>query len=329
MKKFATVFLFLLFINIITPVAYCRLSGLMEKTNTGDNTSEENPHITPVISNENITLFDKSTGTLLSLPLTDYLIGAAACEMPASYEAEAIKAQMIAIHSYYNYCCRHPDYIDNGYITVDETAMQGYASAAKLQQFWGINYYDYYNKFLRCANEVADLILAYQNQPALTPYYAVSCGKTRTSEEIWGQRLPYLTVVDSSFDAVSDNYLQMNNFTVSEMYTLLKSAFPFLQISEENPENWFDGIVYYESGYARFITVGTDSIPGDQFRDALHLPSSCVMVFFEDDMFSVATKGYGHGVGMSQFGANQLSQQGKNYGEILRYYYPGTVLTKI
>lgn len=325
MKNFTAVFIFLLFINIITPVAYCRLYTHIDESIPGDADSTRE-YETPA-TDEKIVLFDKSTGTLTELTLTDYLIGAAACEMPASYEAEAIKAQMIAIHSYYNYCSRNPEYTDNGYITVDEANMQGYASAARLQQYWGINYYDYYNKFLRCANEVCNMVLTYNNGPVLASYYAVSCGKTRTSEERWGQRLPYLTVVDSSFDAVSDNYLQMNSFTVSEMYTILKSTFPFLEISEESPEKWFGNIVYNESGYAKFVTVGVDNIPGDQFRQALHLPSSCVMVFFEDDMFSVATKGYGHGVGLSQFGANQLSQQGKKYNEILRHYYPGTVLT--
>jgi len=325
MKKFTAVFAFLLFINIITPVAYCRLyTQIEEKLPEQPPTTLE--EILPY-TDEKIVLFDKSTGILMELSLQDYLIGAAACEMPASYEAEAIKAQMIAIHSYYNYCSKHPEYIDNGYITVDEANMQGYASTARLQQYWGINYYDYYNKFLRCANEVSNMILTYNSEPALTVYHAVSCGKTRTSEERWGQQLPYLTVVDSAFDAISDDYLQMNSFTVSEMYTILKSTFPFLEISEETPEKWFGNIIYNESGYARFITVGVDNIPGDQFRDALHLPSSCVMVFFEDNMFSVATKGYGHGVGMSQFGANQLSQQGKNYSEILRHYYPGTALT--
>ena len=79
---------------------------------------------------------------------------------------------------------------------------------------------------------------------------------------------------------------------------------------------------------ATYVTIGGDMVPGDQFRTALSLPSSCVMVFLEDGEFSVATKGYGHGVGMSQFGANQLSQQGKTFDEILSHYYPGTTLTE-
>ncbi|MBQ8603934.1 MAG: SpoIID/LytB domain-containing protein [Oscillospiraceae bacterium] len=325
MKNFAAVFIFLLFINVITPVAYCRIYSQF------DGGMETAPATSPAPdrqqSTDIITLFDKSTGGLIQLSLTDYLVGAAACEMPASYEAEAIKAQMIAIHSYYDYCQEHPEYIENGYITVEEASMKGYASPSRLQQYWGINYYDYYNKFLRCANEVSNMILTYREQPALTTYYAVSCGKTQSSKEQWGQELPYLTVVDSSFDGVSDDYLQMNSFTVNEMYAVLKSSFPFLEISEETPEQWFGDIIYSESGYAKFVPVGIDNIPGDQFRDALHLPSSCVIVFFEDGMFSVATKGYGHGVGMSQFGANQLSQQGKKYNEILSHYYPGTTLT--
>ncbi|MBR5520944.1 MAG: SpoIID/LytB domain-containing protein [Oscillospiraceae bacterium] len=327
MKNFLAVFLLILSMNIITPVIYCKIY---------DNTlSDISPApaatFTPVETAEskNITVIDSNTGQLLELSLTDYLIGAAACEMPVTYEAEAIKAQMIAIHSYYEYCKRNPRYLENDYISVDESRMQGYASTARLQQYWGINYYDYYNKFARCAQEVKDMLLTYNMEPALTTYYAVSCGKTRSSREMWGQNLDYLTTIESTFDGISDDYLQMNSFTVSEMYTILKSTFPFLEIEEDTPEKWFGNIIYNESGYTKFIPVGTDNIPGDQFRTALNLPSSCIMIFFEDGKFSVATKGYGHGVGMSQFGANQLSQQGKTYKEILSYYYPGTQLNTL
>ena len=324
MKNFVTVFILLLFINVVTPAAYFRIYSYIEQN------TRIIPSATPAppaeADNGSVSIFDKSTGRLLQIPLNEYLIGAAACEMPASYEAEAIKAQMIAIHSYYEYCLQHPEQVENGYIMVEEADMKGFASPQRLQQYWGINYYDYYNKFARCADEVSNMVLTYDNQPAMTTYYAVSCGKTQSSKEQWGQELPYLTVTDSSWDGVSDNYLQMNSFTVSEMYAVLRSSFPFLQISEGTPEKWFGDIIYSESGYAKFIPVGMDNIPGDQFRDALHLPSSCVMIFFEDNKFSVATKGYGHGVGMSQFGANQLSQQGKKYSDILAHYYPGTTL---
>jgi len=326
MKKILSVFLFLLAVNTLVPIFYFNVYSAFESKINVNNNNDDNIFIPTENSDQKVILFDESAAQTIELDLIDYLIGAAACEMPASYESEAIKAQMIAIHSYYLYCQQHPEYLSGGYITVNESNMKGYASKTRLTEYWGMNFYDYYNKFQRCANEIHNQIITYQGQPALAAYHAVSCGKTRKSNDVWQQDLPYLTCVDSSFDAVSDDYLQMKTFTVSGLYGLLKTTFPFIRIDESTPEEWFGEVIYTDSGYASYVIIAGDYVPADQFRNALGLASTCVLVFFEDDTFSVATKGYGHGVGMSQFGANQLSQQGKNYKEILAYYYPGTEL---
>lgn len=331
MKNFVAIFIFLVAVNIFVPVFYCNIStgfDISLPKGTPSNDTDQSRQELPAQSSSTVTVMDKAAGKLIEINLTDYLIGAAACEMPAVYESEAIKAQMVAIHSYYLYCSRHPEYLEEGYITVDSSAMTGYADKTALMGFWGMNFYDYYRKFARCAREVENMILEYQGRPALAVYHAVSCGKTQSSRRQWGNRLEYLDTVDSSFDAVSEDYLQIKTFTPSEMYSLLKVNFPTLKIDEEKPEEWFGEIIYADSGYATYVTIGGDMVPGDQFRTALSLPSSCVMVFLEDDEFSVATKGYGHGVGMSQFGANQLSQQGKTFDEILSHYYPGTNLVE-
>lgn len=332
MKKFIGIFLFLLLINLVVPVLYYNLYSAAQTVLPVSSQSEEISSFAEAPSvkrTDTVTIYDSEKNEAVELSLIDYLVGAAACEMPASYEAEAIKAQMIAIHSYYEYCQVHPEYINNGYVTFNETLMQGYASKNRLMDYWQLNFYDYYQKFLRCANEVSGYILKYESSPALTTYYAVSCGKTQKSLDEWQMDLPYLTTVDSSFDAVSDDYLQMKTFEKSELYSRLNTSFSGLKLDEDTPEKWFGDIIYNEAGYADFVTVGGVKIPGSQFRKALQLPSSCLLVFFEDDTFSIATKGYGHGVGLSQFGANQLSQSGKNYKEILMYYYPNTQLDEM
>ena len=322
MKNFVLIFLFLLIINISVPVLYCRIYTETGRLPLMQDNSEE--IIQPAENSRKVTVYDRATGETLELGLTEYLAGSAACEMPAVYEEEAIKAQMVAIHSYYLYCRDNPDSVENGYITVDSRNMKGYADKNRLNRFWGSKYYEYYAKFQRCAEAVADEVLLYKGQPALTPYFAVSCGKTASSREVWGREYAYLAGVDSVFDGTSDDYLNITTFPKEEMYVRLKADFPSLKIKESNPEEWFGDTGYYDSGYVKYIETGGDRIPGDQFRDALGLKSSCFLVFWEDNSFSVATKGYGHGVGLSQYGANQLSQQGLNYKEILEYYYPGT-----
>lgn len=330
MKKYVAIFVFLLLTNLAVPLIYSsaglKLNIRPPPAESGDD-SESDYTITK--SEQTVTLKDKNSGQLMEVNLTDYLIGAAACEMPAVYESEAIKAQMVAIHSYYLYCRRHPGYLEGGYITVDPGNMSGYADKTTLTGYWGTDFYDYYRKFSRCARRVQEQVLEYGGEPALTSYYAISCGKTQSSRRRWQQELPYLTVVDSSFDALSDDYLQIKTYSADEMYSLLMINFPTLKIDQEKPEEWFGEIIYTDSGYASFVQVGTDMVPADQMRTALSLPSSCLMVFWEDGEFSIATKGYGHGVGMSQYGANQLSQQGNTYDEILAYYFPGTTLATL
>lgn len=328
MKNFVGIFIFLLLINLLVPLGYSKIYTNFPIKNI-DELKIENQTNEETISEDEVELFDESTGTKIQVPIKDYIINAAACEMPATYEENAIKAQMIAIHSYYLYCQNNPTYLEKGCISVNSKNMQGYTDKTKLTEFWGTSFYDFYAKFERCYEDVKNLIVTFDNLPALTSYYAVSCGKTRDSKDVWEQSIPYLVSVDSSHDAISDKYLNIKKFSVYDMYSLLKGSFPSLKISEDNPEEWFGEISYFNSGYGQYIKIAGDLVPADQFRKALNLQSTCLIVFFEDNEFSVATKGYGHGVGMSQFGANYLSQQGNDYKEILSYYFPNTSITEI
>lgn len=329
MKKFITVFIVLLLINTMVPVVYYKLYY--------SNTTIPTPKATPFpsnnslldtekpIDNSKVKIYNLNSKELEEIPLMDFLVGAAACEMPASYEGEAIKAQMIAIHSYYLYLQQTSS---PKQYTYNEPLMQGYAGKQQLQQFWGMNFNDYYQKYLRCADEVKDIIATYDGKSAMTTYFAVSCGKTQSSQDEWGEKLEYLVSCDSSFDAVSEKYLQVKEFTVQQMYDRLMSGFSGFELDVEKPAEWFGDITYNEAGYVTDVMVKKAKLKGTDLRKNLELSSSCFMIFFEDNKFSIATKGYGHGVGMSQFGANQLSQQGKNYSDILKYYYNGISLVK-
>ena len=145
MKKFIGIFLFLLIINLLVPVFYYKLYTSVKLPNLGGIPSQEELFISPSppdkkeVSKDTVTLYDEAGKTTQEIPLLDYLIGAAACEMPAAYEAQAIKAQMVAIHSYYLYVQENPTYLDGGYITFNESLMKGFASKAKLQEYWQLN----------------------------------------------------------------------------------------------------------------------------------------------------------------------------------------------
>ena len=160
-------------------------------------------------------------------------------------------------------------------------------------------------------------------------YHALSCGKTADSKDVWGQAVPYLISVDSTSDQISDNYLKVKEIPQDVMYSQIKINYPNIDIDQYNPESWFGDVIYTESGYASYVYIGGDMVPATQIRDILGLQSTCMMIFYQDEMFTIATKGYGHGVGLSQYGANQMSAQGNDYTRILSHYYPGTTLTTI
>lgn len=337
MKRFIAIFIFLFCINTFIPVIYYHiyyndaLRQFIEIPGTENisSPSGDNSSISPDLSSVEYNLYNLATQELCTMDRTAFLIGSAACEMPASYSEEAIKAQMIACHSYYIYCTENGMPSEDSNLSFDERYMKKYASKQRLQEYWGMNFNQYYEKFLRCANEVNSLILQYDGKTALTPYYAVSCGKTQSSKAEWGNDLPYLKCVDSKEDALSDDYLKVTTYSVQNMYDRFMTYFTGFELSTENAEDWFGDIVYNQSGYVDTVEVSDIKITGREFRNCFELPSACFMLFYENGEFSIATKGYGHGVGLSQFGANTMAENGKNYAEILKHYFPGTAICEI
>lgn len=339
MKKFIGIFIFLFCINAFVPVVYYHIyysdalrqfteAEMPESTDDFLQENSESNNLTAETDTK-YNLYNLATQEMCTMDRTAFLIGSAACEMPASYSEEAIKAQMIACHSYYIYCTENGVPGEDMNLSFDERYMKKYASKQRLQEYWGMSFNEYYEKFLRCADDVSDIILKYNGKPALTPYYAVSCGKTQSSEAEWGTYVPYLDCVDSKEDALSDDYLKVTTYSVQDMYDRFMTYFTGFELNREHPEEWFGDTVYNQSGYVTTIDVADIKITGREFRNCFELPSACFMIFYENEEFSIATKGYGHGVGLSQFGANTMAENGKSCSEILQHYFPGTVMDKI
>ncbi|MBE6878803.1 MAG: SpoIID/LytB domain-containing protein [Ruminococcaceae bacterium] len=332
MKSFICIFAVFLSINIFVPSIYYRVyHGTDKSIPAAPSSPFESPFFSETQKGDSYVyyLYNLETGQTDEFDIISFLVGSAACEVPASYNIEAIKAQMIACHSYYLYCRENglPD--DDLNLSYDESRMQKYASKNRLKEFWGNGFDDNYKKFMECAKEVRDIVVTYKGKTALTPYYAVSCGTTQSSENEWGNALEYLVPVESRTDALSDSYLKIKTFTVQEMYDRFILNFAGLELDMEHPEEWIGDISYNESGYVDTVKINKNKIRGRDFRKYFELPSSCFMIFFEDNEFSIATKGYGHGVGLSQFGSNQMAAEGKNFEEILNHYFPNTRLSTI
>ena len=286
--------------------------------------SAPQPGAAPSADAETFLVEDQSTGQVLELSRREYVLGAVAAEMPVSWPDEALKAQAVAAHTYALYCRDHTALQSGAWLTADPARRQGCLTEPVLRSYWGTAYEQNYARLSALVDEVLGEVLTYENAPACTSYFAISNGQTEASENVWGSALPYLISVDSSTDRAADNY----EYTVSFSAAQVQQALAGLGVAADlaAPESWFGPAELTPAGYTKSLTVCGQSISGTALRRALGLRSTCFTVQYQSGNFSFTTHGYGHGVGLSQWGAKAMAEQGANYADILAHYYPGTTL---
>ena len=282
------------------------------------------PKDLPSADAETFPVEDQSAGKVVQLSRREYVLGAVAAEMPVSWPDEALKAQAVAAHTYALYCRDHAALQSGAWLTVDPARRQGCLTEPVLRSYWGTAYEQNYARLAALVDEVLDEILYYENAPACASYFAISNGQTEASENVWGSALPYLISVDSSTDRSADNY----EYTVTFSAEQVQQALAGLGISADlaAPEGWFGPAALTSAGYTRTVTVCGQTVSGTTLRRALGLRSTCFTVQYQSGNFSFTTRGYGHGVGLSQWGTKAMAEQGKSYADILAHYYPGTQL---
>ena len=332
MKKFfLPIFAVLLVLGSILPLAAYRvtravLSGA-EPTSSALSlpaASAQPPGAVPSADAETFLVEDQATGQVLELSRQEYVLGAVAAEMPVSWPDEALKAQAVAAHSYALYCRDHTALQSGAWLTADPARRQGCLTEPVLRSYWGTAYEQNYARLSALVDEVLDEILYYENAPACASYFAISNGRTEASENVWGTALPYLIPVDSGTDLSADNYQYTAVFSAAQV----QQAFSGLGITADlaAPESWFGLVEQTSSGYTKSLTVCGQTVSGTTLRRALGLRSTCFTVQYQSGNFSFTTRGYGHGVGLSQWGTKAMAEQGKSYADILAHYYPGTQL---
>ncbi len=279
----------------------------------------------PAASQEEVLLRDGESGEVFTLPMLDYLIGAVAAEMPVSWPDEALKAQAVACHSYILYCRDHRAGADDPWLTVDPARRQGCLTDAVLHSYWGTAYEENYARLSAVVAPVAGAVLCYDGAPAAASYFAISNGQTEASENVWDAALPYLQPVDSSTDRAAQDYEVTVTLSAEQVSAALASALG-LSTAGLDPADWFGAASYTPSGYVASLPVCGQTVTGTALRAALGLRSACFSIAWQDGDFSITTRGYGHGVGLSQWGAKAMAEAGKSWIEILAYYFPGTTI---
>lgn len=271
------------------------------------------PHAGNTDAAADLTLYDAAVGQTITVPVKEFLIGTAACELPADWPDDAVCAQMVASHSYALSLGSEP-------MQVNSALCAGWTDAQVLQARWGDDFTANYDRLAALATEVCGALLCYEGAPAAACYHSISAGHTEASQNVWVTALPYLQGVDSPWDKTVPDYAVTVTYTTEQMTTLLQN----LGLEPEgDPAAWFGACQWDNAGYVERLTVCGTSFSGTALRSAFSLRSASFSVTYDGENFELTTYGYGHGVGMSQYGAKAMAEGGSTWQEILTYYFPG------
>ena len=248
--------------------------------------------------------------------------------MPATYHEEALKAQAVAAYTNLVRLRKNPDSSLGGAdISDDPKKHQGYLNEEQQKEKWGDKYERYHEKILSAVSEVAGEAVTYNSEPIVAAYCAISTGKTENASDIWGGELPYLVSVVSSGDKLSPDYSSTVVLS-TEQFRQALSGESDIQLGDD-PSAWIGNIERTEAGAVKNITIGSKTLTGANARKLFSLRSPAFSVEYSNGNFTFNVSGYGHLIGMSQYGADYMARNGSDYKTILTHYYTGTEIKKI
>lgn len=246
------------------------------------------------------------------IPLEKYVISVVASEMPADFKDEALKAQAVAARTY---IINHLQKQDDPDATVtDSTEHQVYKNEAELQAQWGEDFSWKMDKITSAVLETKGEVITYNDEPITPTFFSMSNGYTEDAEAYWGNELPYLKSVESKWEASHPNFKE-------QVIVSFQDISDKLAIDLEVGEQPALTMSRTASNRVKELTINEQTFTGKEVREKLNLRSNDFAVKQQNDHFIFTTKGYGHGVGMSQYGANGMAKDGKTYTDILNHYY--------
>lgn len=270
-------------------------------------------------------------GKKVDLDFDQYLVGVVAANMPAGYEMEALKAQAVIARTYalYNISLLLEETPGQKEFTTSELGLS-YISLDEMEQFWGSeDYASYFSKIENSVYGTKDEVLIYEGNLILPVFFDTGSGYTRNALEAWNVDIPYLTSVQSKQDVTSIHYLNISEYEVEALIDLLVKQYTKLSLSEDT---FFDEVKIAERdsiGYVTRLDLDGLSVSGEEFAKVLGINSCNFYIEKYEQKARIICTGVGHGVGLSQYGANAMAGEGYPYDEILLHYYSGTELINI
>lgn len=284
-----------------------------------------------VLSDREIQVYNHREKEVETMNLEEYIACTVAGEMPASYEEEALKAQAVAARTYVARKmnaggCNQAEGAD---VCTSSAHCQAFCSLEDMKEKWGDDFTANYEKIASAVMDTAGEILTYDGKPIEALYFASSGGQTEDAQNVFSNAQPYLVSVDSPGEGEMGRNEEDKTFTKTEFLQLLKESGYSTGLDEESLQKGIEILSRYDSGRVEKIRIGEAELTGREMREVFTLNSTNFTLGFSGDTVVVHTKGFGHGVGMSQAGANAMAQEGATYQEILTHYYTGVELSPL
>lgn len=319
MKKFIATYLLFLFIIYAVPAVIAGSASVKSPQSTGVPS--------PVISSKTVDVYFKEEDKVKTVGIEEYLLGVIAAEMPVSFPLEALKAQAVASRSYiFDKIVSGGDKIEShkgAHVCTDSAHCKAWISKKDRFDSWAkADCEKNWDKISAAVSETSGEYMVYDGEPITAVFYAISSGTTERAEDVWGGDVPYLQNADSRVDVNAPGYRSSAEFSESEFRKKMLAEFPGISLAG-NASCWYSDEIRSSGGAVLSCRIGDKSLKGTDVRRIFGLRSHNYTLNYENGKFLFDVVGYGHGVGMSQWGAKFYADQGKNYRDILRIYYSG------
>lgn len=320
MKRYFSALIFLTVSIVAVPAVPVFFSGKAGTSATAENSD------TIDYTGEPYKVLDISTGEVMEVDEKTYVVGAVCAEMPATFEEEALKAQAVSAHTYaerqriMERNSPTPELCGADFSN-DTNKYQGYFTKNQAMEYYGENFAVYYDKIYNAVDDVLPYVITYEDEPIISAFHSMSSGKTESAENAWGTAVDYLIPVDSSYDKSAPKYLDEVRYEKELLRQILCEKFSGITLGEDFT-SWITINSVSESGTVLSAMIGDFKVSGNDIREILGLRSACFEITYDGETAIITTKGFGHGVGMSQYGANAMASEGKTWRAILLHYYP-------
>ncbi|MEG1003590.1 MAG: stage II sporulation protein D [Clostridium sp.] len=280
---------------------------------------------------DKVKVYRTATKKVEEMNVEEYIIGVVSSEMPANFEEEALKAQAVAARTfYYSKREKNCDLSKDAEIC-DSVHCQAYMNKDERMSKWSKDEKnDNYNKIKKAVEETKQIAICYNGEIIKYPqFFSTSSGKTENSEDVFSNSVPYLKSTESPGEEISNVFETEKEFKNKDFVNTINASYKKADLKESNIKSKISIKSRTEGGAVKEIKIGEETIKGTDFRKLFDLRSANFNIEYSKDKVKIICKGNGHGVGMSQWGANVMAKEGKKCDDILKHYYSGVEVKKI